>query len=134
MRLIAPLLTCLGLAVCALALADQPSTSASPAPAPAAAATTTTTTDASKPATTAASTPTAMVNGIPAEHERQIRAMGYQPELRHGDIYYCRKEMELGSRFETKTCRRAAEIERLTLESRAVTDKIQREGSLMNAK
>jgi len=60
--------------------------------------------------------------------------MGYVPELRHGDVYYCRKEAELGTRFETKVCRPVAEIERATLESRSVTDKIQREGSPVNGK
>jgi uncharacterized protein len=43
---------------------------------------------------------------------KQILAKGYKPEsqARGNEVYYCRKETELGSRFETKVCRTAARI------------------------
>jgi len=43
---------------------------------------------------------------------RQILAKGYRPEHQaHGnEVYYCRRESELGSRFGTKVCRTAARI------------------------
>jgi hypothetical protein len=43
---------------------------------------------------------------------RQILRKGYQPEMqaRGNEVYYCRRERDLGSRFETKVCRTAARI------------------------
>jgi len=126
MRPITLLLTGLGILGGSLAAADEPArssaTAAAPAQsAPAAAPVTAKETPAAAPAAPA------MVNGVPVEHEKQIRAMGYVPELRHGDVYYCRKEAQLGTRFETKTCRTAVEIERLMLDSRSTIDRAQRE-------
>jgi hypothetical protein len=43
---------------------------------------------------------------------KQIRAKGYRPEAqaRGNEVYYCRSEHELGSRFEKKVCKTAAHI------------------------
>jgi len=43
---------------------------------------------------------------------KQILRKGYEPErqARGNEVYYCRSERELGSRFETKVCRTAARI------------------------
>lgn len=43
---------------------------------------------------------------------KQIRAKGYQPEsqARGNEVYYCRSEHEVGSRFATKTCKTAQRI------------------------
>jgi hypothetical protein len=43
---------------------------------------------------------------------KQILRKGYEPEhqARGHEVYYCRGERELGSRFETKVCKTAARI------------------------
>jgi hypothetical protein len=43
---------------------------------------------------------------------KQILNKGYKPEsqARGHEVYYCRSERELGSRFETKVCQTAARI------------------------
>lgn len=43
---------------------------------------------------------------------KQILAKGYKPEsqARGHEVYYCRRETDLGSRFETRVCRTAARI------------------------
>jgi hypothetical protein len=43
---------------------------------------------------------------------KQILNKGYTPrnQARGNEVYYCRGERETGSRFETKTCKTAAQI------------------------
>ena len=43
---------------------------------------------------------------------KRIRAEGYTPEsqARGNEVHYCRRERELGSRFDTKVCKTAAQI------------------------
>jgi len=43
---------------------------------------------------------------------KQILSKGYKPEsqARGNEVYYCRSERQLGSRFETKLCKTAARI------------------------
>jgi hypothetical protein len=43
---------------------------------------------------------------------KQILAKGYQPEsqARGNEVYYCRSDRELGSRFESKVCKTARRI------------------------
>ena len=43
---------------------------------------------------------------------KQILRKGYKPasQAREHEVYYCRSEQELGSRFETKVCKTAAQI------------------------
>lgn len=43
---------------------------------------------------------------------KQILNKGYKPEsqARDNEVYYCRSERELGTRFETTICRTAARI------------------------
>jgi hypothetical protein len=43
---------------------------------------------------------------------KQILGKGYEPQrqARGNEVYYCRSEHELGSRFETKVCKTAARI------------------------
>jgi hypothetical protein len=53
--------------------------------------------------------------------------MGYKPEVRRGETYYCRQEAMVGTRFPSKVCGTAAEIDRVTVGSRETTDKLQRE-------
>ena len=43
---------------------------------------------------------------------KQILRKGYKPasQARGNEVYYCRSQYELGSRFETKICKTAAQI------------------------
>jgi hypothetical protein len=43
---------------------------------------------------------------------RVLRLQGYKPETRNGQTVYCRKEAQLGTRLETKTCSSAADLAR----------------------
>jgi hypothetical protein len=52
------------------------------------------------------------------EEVRQIFAMGYKPVERHGEVYYCRREVTTGSRFDEMTCRTGDEVKRLTQASK----------------
>jgi len=44
---------------------------------------------------------------------RQLFARGYKPVARGGEVYYCRREQETGSRFETMSCRTADQLKQL---------------------
>src|SRR6202012_5058428 len=41
---------------------------------------------------------------------KKLFAQGYKPTSRNGEVYYCRKEGTLGTRFETTTCRTAQQM------------------------
>jgi hypothetical protein len=43
--------------------------------------------------------------------EKDILSQGYKLEMRHGEKYFCRREQQIGSRFETKSCNTAESIE-----------------------
>jgi hypothetical protein len=43
--------------------------------------------------------------------DKELMARGYKLEMRHGEKYFCRKEQQIGSRFETKQCDTAQSIE-----------------------
>jgi curli biogenesis system outer membrane secretion channel CsgG len=49
---------------------------------------------------------------------RQLLAQHYKPVSRHGEIYYCRREEHLGSRFAAMTCRTAEQMKALTQQSK----------------
>ena len=53
-----------------------------------------------------------MDNTVTDAQLKQILNKGYKPEsqARGNEVYYCRTEGELGSRFERKICRTAARI------------------------
>jgi hypothetical protein len=77
--------------------------------APAASATSTVT---PTPAATAA--PDGATDAAKAEmtrKEHELLARGYKLEIRHGERYFCRREAELGSHFDVKTCNTAESIE-----------------------
>jgi hypothetical protein len=121
---------CIGAGACAFAAdppvsptqveAGQPAPVAAAAPpaasAPAAAAATA---DSS-----AKSEPTSKNDVTPAQM-KAFRQAGYKPEVRNGQTYFCRKEAQLGTRFESKTCGTAAEIERATASSQELAERIQ---------
>jgi hypothetical protein len=45
-------------------------------------------------------------------------AQGYKPVERHGEVYYCRRESETGSRFQKMSCKSADQIKQLTRDSK----------------
>lgn len=46
-----------------------------------------------------------------ATQEKHLLARGYKKETHNGQTVYCRKEIKLGSRFETKQCGSAQDME-----------------------
>jgi hypothetical protein len=61
---------------------------------------------------------------------KQILRKGYTPEqqARGNEVYYCRRERELGSRFETKVCRTAARILLEEQQGKEATTNVERTG------
>jgi len=59
---------------------------------------------------------------------RQIRAKGYRPEAqaRGNEVYYCRRERSLGTRFETKVCKTSRHILQDELQGKEVTARAER--------
>ena len=62
---------------------------------------------------------------------RQILNKGYKPasQARGNEVYYCRSERELGSRFETKVCKTAAQIFQEEQGSKEAATYVQRTGA-----
>jgi hypothetical protein len=56
---------------------------------------------------------------------KAMRAAGYKPEVHNGRTLFCRSEPQIGTRFESKTCGDAAEIERSTRNSQELAERIQ---------
>ncbi len=129
MRTAAALLTVLCTGVLSQALAADPQSPSSP-PAPAAATPAepqsrppgdekSTAAPAAQPVAAAAASgsapkPAAAPNGDKPEltpQDKELLARGYKLEMRHGDKYFCRKEQQIGSRFEVKYCNTAESIE-----------------------
>jgi hypothetical protein len=134
---------CCGLMIAPVWSLDPPASEpARPAPPPAAtapsssepAAPTNESADAPKAvsATTASATaakpaPTVLEDKTLTQDEvKQILAQGYRPMNRDGQLYYCRRESELGSRFESLRCRTAEQAKDLTRNGRDMLDKLQR--------
>jgi hypothetical protein len=59
---------------------------------------------------------------------KQILAKGYKPDsqARGNQVYYCRGEQELGSRFEKKVCKTATRILQDELQGKDVTTRLER--------
>jgi hypothetical protein len=122
MRAIAGLIGVLFTGVLSQALATEPPpVSASPsqpaaAPAEQQSATAPAASQSAAPATTDSSTikPPVTVVGDKSEltaQDKEIISRGYKLEMRHGDKYFCRREPQIGSRFEVKSCNTAESIE-----------------------
>ena len=136
MRLIVGLLTC----CCAFTVtqtfadeppaqtssADQPAQTSSPAATPSAAAPASSTASAQ---TTAASKPAASADATDEATDKRLRSQGYKPEVRNGTKIYCRKEAELGSRFESKICGTAEQLSNANKDSQDALDKVQRQSA-----
>jgi len=67
-------------------------------------------------------------NTLTNQEVTQIFAMGYKPVARHDQVYYCRREVPTGSRFDQLTCRTGDEVKRLTQASRDATTQFQGTG------
>lgn len=148
MRIFVPLLISFCGPLCLPSVAAEPPAPAStaaggektPAPEPAAAKTNPvapTANDSSSPSPSAASkAPLAAANASPSSlqdsansQDKSLRARGYKPESRGGTTVYCRKEAVLGSRFENKICRSAAELEHDSQAGKDMVQDMQRVGS-----
>jgi hypothetical protein len=59
---------------------------------------------------------------------KQIRAKGYRPEAqaRGNEVYYCRRERSLGTRFETKVCKTSGHILQDELQGKEVATRAER--------
>ena len=59
---------------------------------------------------------------------KQILAKGYKPEsqARGNEVYYCRRERSLGTRFETKVCKTSGHILQDELQGKEVTTRVER--------
>jgi hypothetical protein len=67
---------------------------------------------------------------VTAEQLKQILAKGYKPEsqARGNEVYYCRRERPLGTRFEKKVCKTSGKILQDELEGKEMTNRAQRPG------
>jgi hypothetical protein len=67
---------------------------------------------------------------------KQILAKGYRPEsqARDNEVYYCRSERELGTRFETRICRTAARILEEEQQGKETTTMLEQTGGNRPAK
>ena len=61
---------------------------------------------------------------------KKLAAAGYKPEMHGTEIYFCRKEQLLGSRFAKKICNTADELDRITQDSQDEMDRMVRRGSI----
>jgi len=57
---------------------------------------------------------------------KRFKAAGYKPEVRNGEVVFCRKQPQLGSRFEVKSCGTPQQIEQQMLRAQEATLKAQR--------
>jgi hypothetical protein len=57
---------------------------------------------------------------------KTLKAAGYKPEVHGSEIWFCRKETTLGSRFDKKICNTADQLQHIAADARQATDKIQR--------
>ena len=88
---------------------------------------------ASSLASTVATTtwPTANVTKTPKAtaleaQTRRLRRHGYKPEVHDGTTLFCRKEAVVGSRFESKFCGTAEDIDKDTQDGKDLTETVQR--------
>jgi hypothetical protein len=83
----------------------------------------------SQASTTTSATPTKVVlvdKTLTDGQVKQLLARGYKPQSHGDDVLYCRREQQLGSHFETKICKTAAQIQRDELDSKETMQNMQR--------
>jgi len=136
MRMIVAPLTALILGGTGVASAEEPAAPAatpaaatSPAPAPATPATSTEPRSPAPPSATAAANATAPADAaaaIAAARDKRLRNLGYKPEKRHGETFYCRSEMVVGTRFPSKVCGTADQLDQTTNDDKDALQTLQR--------
>jgi hypothetical protein len=62
----------------------------------------------------------------------RLKAAGYKPELHGEELVFCRREAQLGSRFERKVCSTADAIEQQATLAQELTERTQRIGGVSN--
>jgi hypothetical protein len=145
MRLAIGLLAVMSIGALSQALATEPqqpsSTAAQPAQASSpsqAAATPATQQAGGKPvaaapgvATTAAANadkPAVAKGKLDPELVKKAHAMGYKIKHRGEDVYFCRNEVKMGSRFETEVCETPEKLDLAARQTRDMVEKTQRIG------
>ena len=120
-RLMALLGTCVLIGACST---NRPTVAPAPAP-----------TRAPAPAPGDTTNPTAKQKRLYLEDKtltndevRKLFEQGYKPISRNGEVYYCRREAQLGTRFETTICRTADQMKQLEQESKDLATQKQRPG------
>jgi hypothetical protein len=58
----------------------------------------------------------------------RLKAAGYKPEMHGEELVFCRREAQLGSRFERKVCSTADAIEQQATLAQELTERTQRMG------
>jgi hypothetical protein len=97
----------------------------------------TTTTDQSSTAKTTSTASDVKVKLVAGDAEadkqlKRLKAAGYKPEMRGGEVVFCRREAQLGSRFETKKCSTAEVLERQMTAAQEITSQTQRNATMIN--
>jgi hypothetical protein len=58
----------------------------------------------------------------------RLKAAGYKAEMHGEELVFCRREAQLGSRFERKVCSTADALERQATMAQEITERTQRMG------
>ncbi len=68
-----------------------------------------------------------------AERElARLKSAGYKAELRGEQLVFCRREAQLGSRFEKKVCSSAESLQQQAVSGQDLTNSVQRQGLTAN--
>jgi hypothetical protein len=57
---------------------------------------------------------------------KRLKAAGYKPEIHGSEVWFCRKEVIMGTRLEKKVCNTADQLQRQEADARQMTDHLQR--------
>jgi hypothetical protein len=115
------------------ALAQQPADAKAPAAAPTSASPTSAdapaaTAPAATPAPSAAQSPAPAAATAPdapsPDTLKKAKEAGYHTKVRHGDVFYCKSEPVVGSRFEQETCITEPQLEQTLLAEQAQRDQL----------
>jgi hypothetical protein len=59
---------------------------------------------------------------------KALFAQGYKPVGRNGEVYYCRREQQTGSRFATMTCKTADQMKQIAQDGKELLSAKQKPG------
>jgi hypothetical protein len=124
------------LSVCALSQAmatDPPAEAAKAAPSTSAASSPSSTTTDKTAAVATSADGTKQVKLVAGDADadarlKRLRAAGYKPEMHGKEVFFCRKEPLLGSRFEKKVCNTAEQLDAQMANGRDAVENAQRMG------